>query len=82
LGIPVIGVLDSNSDPEGVTYPIPGNDDALRAIHLYCDLAAASVLDGLQAEMVSQGIDLGESATLPDEELASAESEAVAAIAS
>ncbi|NBT85624.1 MAG: 30S ribosomal protein S2 [Alphaproteobacteria bacterium] len=82
LGIPVIGVLDSNSDPEGITYPIPGNDDALRAIHLYCDLAAASVLDGLQAEMVSQGIDLGESATLPDEELASAEAaEVVAATA-
>jgi len=65
LGIPVVGVLDSNSDPEGVTYPIPGNDDALRAINLYCDLIAASVLDGLQAEMVSQGIDLGESETLP-----------------
>lgn len=73
LGIPVIGVLDSNSSPEGVTYPIPGNDDALRAISLYCDLASSAVLDGLQAEMVSQGIDLGESATLLDEELADSE---------
>lgn len=77
LGIPVIGVLDSNSSPEGVTYPIPGNDDALRAISLYCDLVSSSVLDGLQAEMVSQGIDLGESTTLLDEELAESE-EAVA----
>jgi small subunit ribosomal protein S2 len=68
LGIPVIGVLDSNSDPEGVTYPIPGNDDALRAINMYCDLMAASILDGLQAEMRSAGIDLGASAELPEDE--------------
>src|SRR3546814_1851851 len=46
LNIPVIGVLDSNSDPDGVTYPVPGNDDALRAIALYCDLVADAVLDG------------------------------------
>ncbi len=69
LGIPVIAVLDSNSDPEGVTYPIPGNDDALRAINMYCDLMAGAVLDGLQAEMISAGIDIGESATLPEDEL-------------
>ena len=48
LGIPVIAVLDSNSDPAGVTYPIPGNDDAIRAITLYCDLIAGAVLDGHQ----------------------------------
>jgi small subunit ribosomal protein S2 len=46
LGIPVVGVVDSNSDPEGVTYPVPGNDDATRAIRLYCDLLADAVLDG------------------------------------
>lgn len=62
LGIPVVGILDSNSDPEGVTYPVPGNDDALRAINLYCDLAASAILDGLQAGMVSSGIDIGASA--------------------
>ena len=61
LGIPVIAVLDSNCDPENVTYPIPGNDDALRSINLYCDLISGAVLDGLQAEMISQGIDIGES---------------------
>ena len=47
LGIPVVAVLDSNSDPAGVTYPIPGNDDAIRAITMYCDLIAGAVLDGI-----------------------------------
>jgi len=69
LHIPVVAILDSNSDPEGVTYPIPGNDDALRAINLYCDLISGAVLDGLQAEMTSAGIDLGESIELPLESL-------------
>jgi small subunit ribosomal protein S2 len=74
LGIPVVAVLDSNSDPEGITYPIPGNDDALRAISLYCDLMAEAVLDGLQAEMRSAGIDLGAAVDVPteDKELAQA----------
>lgn len=61
LGIPVVAVVDSNSDPSGVTFPIPGNDDALRAIEFYCDLVAGAVLDGIQAEMVGSGRDLGES---------------------
>ena len=52
LNIPVIGVLDSNSSPEGITYPVPGNDDAMRAINLYCDLVAGAVLDGLQKEFI------------------------------
>lgn len=59
LGIPVIAVLDSNSSPDGVDYPIPGNDDAARAISLYCDLAAAAALDGMAAQLGSQGVDLG-----------------------
>ena len=46
LGIPVVAVLDSNSDPRKIRYPFPGNDDASRAINLYCDLAVAAVLDG------------------------------------
>ncbi len=62
LGIPVIAVLDSNSDPSGVTYPIPGNDDAIRAITLYCDLIAQAVLDGISAELGSSGADLGAAA--------------------
>lgn len=59
LGIPVFAIVDSNSSPEGVDYVIPGNDDALRAIDLYCDLFADSVLDGLQAEVAARGVDLG-----------------------
>jgi len=68
LNIPVVAVLDSNSNPEGVTYPIPGNDDALRAIGIYCDLVAGAILDGLQAEMTSAGIDLGASVEVPVED--------------
>lgn len=65
LGIPVVAVLDSNSDPSNVNYPIPGNDDALRAIELYCDLVAQAVLDGLEAEVMSSGKDTGEAVDLP-----------------
>src|SRR5690606_18174272 len=61
LGIPVFAIIDSNSDPKGVDFPIPGNDDALRAIELYCDLVADSALDGLQAELSRSGKDLGAS---------------------
>jgi len=67
LGIPVVAVLDSNSDPDGVQFPIPGNDDAMRAIETYCELLANSVLSGLQAEMQSTGGDVGESEQAPIE---------------
>jgi len=59
LGIPVIAVVDSNANPDGVDFPVPGNDDALRAISLYCDLVAGAVLDGLKAEMIREGVDIG-----------------------
>ena len=62
LEIPVVAIVDSNSDPDGITYPIPGNDDALRSINLYCDLMVQSVLDGIQAELTESGEDVGESA--------------------
>jgi small subunit ribosomal protein S2 len=71
LGIPVVAVLDSNSDPTGVTYPIPGNDDAIRAITLYCDLVAGAVLDGISAEMAASGRDIGAAEELPPEALPS-----------
>src|SRR3954470_391567 len=61
LNILVIAILDTNSDPDGITYPIPGNDDAARAIQLYCDLVADAVLDGLAAGQASSGVDLGAS---------------------
>ncbi len=69
LGIPVIAVVDSNSDPTGVTYPIPGNDDAIRAISLYCDMISSAVLDGLQQEMIAAGGDIGEAEEAPAEAL-------------
>jgi small subunit ribosomal protein S2 len=61
LGIPVIAILDTNCDPDGITFPIPGNDDAARAIQLYCDLIADAVLDGLAAGASASGVDLGAS---------------------
>lgn len=67
LNIPVVAILDSNSDPEGVTYQIPGNDDAQRAIQTYCDLFAGSVLDGIQADLARSGVDLGEAVEAPVE---------------
>ena len=61
LNIPVIAILDTNCNPDGITYPIPGNDDAARAIQLYCDLLADSILDGLAAGQSAAGVDLGAS---------------------
>ena len=60
LGIPVVAIVDSNASPEGVDYVIPGNDDAARAIALYCDLVSRAALDGMSAQMDAAGIDLGE----------------------
>jgi small subunit ribosomal protein S2 len=81
LGIPVIAVVDTNSDPQHIDHPIPGNDDAIRAISLYCDLVADAVLDGIQAELTASGVDVGASEEAPAEELeavAAAEAEAPA----
>ncbi|MCB1424316.1 MAG: 30S ribosomal protein S2 [Zhengella sp.] len=67
LGIPVVAILDSNCDPDLVDYPIPGNDDAARAISLYCDLVARAAIDGIARQQGSMGVDLGESAEAPAE---------------
>jgi len=69
LKLPVVAILDSNSSPDGIAYPVPGNDDAMRAINLYCDLVAQAVLDGLQAELASTGADVGAQAAPPVEAL-------------
>jgi len=76
LGIPVVAIVDSNSTPEGISYLIPGNDDAQRAIDLYCSLVSAAVLDGLQAQVRSSGTDIGaaEHVTVVIEEEAFADS--------
>ena len=68
LGIPVIGVVDTNCSPKGVDYIIPGNDDAARAIALYCDLMSRAALDGMTAQMGAAGIDVGALETAPEEE--------------
>ena len=67
LNIPVIAIVDSNATPDGVDYVIPGNDDAMRAISFYCELAQAAVLDGLQTEMMATGGDAGVAAEAPVE---------------
>src|SRR5512143_449273 len=59
LNIPVIAILDTNCNPDGITFPIPGNADAARAIQLYCDLMADAILDGLAAGQAAAGVDLG-----------------------
>ena len=59
LNIPVVAILDTNSNPDGITYPVPGNDDAARAIQLYCDLVADAVIDGLASGQSAAGVDLG-----------------------
>ena len=56
LGIPVIGITDTNANPNDVDYPVPGNDDAIRAIQLYCELMSSAILDGMQAEVAAQGV--------------------------
>ncbi|MDO9525583.1 MAG: 30S ribosomal protein S2 [Gemmobacter sp.] len=68
LGIPVVGIVDTNCSPKGVSYVIPGNDDAARAIGMYCDLVARAALDGMTAQMGAAGIDLGSLEAAPEEE--------------
>ncbi len=67
LGLPVVAVIDSNSNPDNITFPIPGNDDAIRAIQTYCELLSGAALDGLQAEMTAAGHDIGASEEAPVE---------------
>ena len=73
LDIPVVAMLDSNSDPDGIAYPIPGNDDAVRAISLYCDLLSGAVLDGIRAEIAASGGDVGELSEPPADEVPAAD---------
>ena len=69
LGIPVVAVVDTNCSPSGVNYMIPGNDDASRAIGLYCDLISRAALDGMSAQLGAAGVDLGEMDESPSEEI-------------
>ncbi|WP_199259831.1 30S ribosomal protein S2 [Paracoccus binzhouensis] len=78
LGIPVVAVVDTNCSPKGVDYIIPGNDDAARAIALYCDLVSRAALDGMTAQMGAAGVDLGALEAGVEEELSGEASEAAA----
>ncbi len=69
LGIPVIAVIDTNSDPSSIDFPIPGNDDAARSISLYCDLIAKAALEGMTNQLATAGVDIGESIDPPKEDL-------------
>ncbi len=67
LGIPIVAVVDTNCSPKGITHVIPGNDDAARAVAMYCDLVARAALDGMSAQLGAAGVDLGALDTAPDE---------------
>jgi small subunit ribosomal protein S2 len=67
LGIPVVAVIDSNCDPDLIDFPIPGNDDAQRAIALYCELVAKAAIDGIARQQGAMGVDVGASAEAPVE---------------
>jgi small subunit ribosomal protein S2 len=69
LNIPVAAIVDTNSDPDGIMFPIPGNDDAGRAITLYCDLISKAVIDGISRAQGDSGVDVGSLEKPPVEEL-------------
>jgi len=71
LSIPIVAIIDTNCDPDGIDFPIPGNDDAGRAITLYCDLVARAALDGLERSQTASGVDVGAAEAPPAEVLPS-----------
>ncbi|MAY27901.1 MAG: 30S ribosomal protein S2 [Aurantimonas sp.] len=73
LHIPIVAVVDSNCDPAPIDYPIPGNDDAARAITLYCDLIARAAVDGIARQQGDSGMDVGAMEEAPVEEVVEAE---------
>ena len=80
LGIPVVAILDSNVDPSNIAFPVPGNDDAARAIRLYCESVAAAATKGGQDAMVAAGADLGAAVAPPVEQIVSSEANASAMV--
>lgn len=78
LGIPVVAIVDSNSDPDVVDFAIPGNDDAARALELYCSLVSKAAIDGISRSATASGADLGASVETPVEPALAAEAEAPA----
>ncbi|MFT6933121.1 MAG: small subunit ribosomal protein S2 [Paracoccaceae bacterium] len=80
LGIPVVAIVDTNCPPDGIDYIIPGNDDAARAIALYCDLISRAALDGMSAQMEGAGVDIGALEVSSVEEALAAEPAVEAAV--
>lgn len=80
LGIPVIGIVDTNCSPKDISYVIPGNDDAARSIGLYCDLISRAALEGMSAQMGAAGVDLGALEQAPEEDVLAEEATAKAEI--
>lgn len=76
LGIPIVAIVDTNCDPDLIDFPVPGNDDAGRAITLYCDLIARAAIDGIERQQAGSGVDVGASETPPEESLPEAASAA------
>jgi small subunit ribosomal protein S2 len=73
LGIPIVAIVDTNCDPDGIDFVVPGNDDAGRAITLYCDLVARAAIDGIERGQTQAGVDIGAAEAPPVEELAIAD---------
>ena len=71
LNIPVIAICDTNTDPSDIDYPIPGNDDAVRSISLYCDLIGSAILSGMEENLAESGVDIGNSDVNVDEDIPS-----------
>jgi len=72
LGIPIVAIVDTNCDPDGIDFPVPGNDDAGRALTLYCDLVARAAIDGIERSQVASGVDIGAADAPPAEQLPAA----------
>jgi small subunit ribosomal protein S2 len=72
LGVPIIAVVDTNSDPDDITYPVPGNDDAIRSIRLYADYFSRAALVGIEESLAASGVDLGEVVHIADKDQHSA----------
>ena len=71
LNIPVVAICDTNTDPNKIDFPIPGNDDAVRSISLYCDLFGSAILSGMEEYLAEAGVDIGNAETHVDEEIPS-----------
>ena len=71
LNIPVVAICDTNTDPNNIDFPIPGNDDAVRSISLYCDLFGSAILSGMEEYLAEAGVDIGNAETHADEEIPS-----------